>query len=97
MAPSSRFAVSLKPKVAYLDLNFCALWKKQTTSPSLAYAGHPVPGLRRKARVDFFLSAVEDRQVDPGQPLGVGEKVHLDDLAVPDRDRSDRERLSVAQ
>jgi hypothetical protein len=31
MAPSSRFAVSLKPKVAYLVLNFCALWKKQTT------------------------------------------------------------------
>src|SRR5215210_2412210 len=27
MAPSSRFAVSLKPNVAYLELNFCALWK----------------------------------------------------------------------
>ena len=27
MAPSSRFAVSLKPNVAYLDLNLCALWK----------------------------------------------------------------------
>ena len=27
MAPSSRFASSLKPNVAYLDLNFCALWK----------------------------------------------------------------------
>jgi hypothetical protein len=27
MAPSSRFAASLKPNVAYLDLNFCALWK----------------------------------------------------------------------
>src|SRR5438094_2707227 len=40
-APSSRFAVSLKPKVAYLVLNFCALWKKQTTLPSLAYAGMP--------------------------------------------------------
>jgi hypothetical protein len=26
MAPSSRFALSLKPNVAYLDLNFCALW-----------------------------------------------------------------------
>src|SRR5213083_2152119 len=25
MAPSSRFASSLKPNVAYLDLNFCAL------------------------------------------------------------------------
>src|SRR4051812_3789774 len=40
-APSSRFAVSLKPKVAYLVLNFCALWKKQTTLPSFAYAGIP--------------------------------------------------------
>src|SRR5438093_2780185 len=40
-APSSRFAVSLKPKVAYLVLNFCPLWKKQTTLPSLAYAGMP--------------------------------------------------------
>src|SRR5947207_709870 len=39
--PSSRFALSLKPNVAYLVLNFCALWKKQTTSPSLAYAGIP--------------------------------------------------------
>jgi hypothetical protein len=36
MAPSSRFATSLKPNVAYRDLNFCALWKKQTTLPSLA-------------------------------------------------------------
>jgi DNA-binding CsgD family transcriptional regulator len=41
MAPSSRFAVSLKPNVAYLVLNFCAGWKKQTTLPSLAYAGIP--------------------------------------------------------
>src|SRR5436305_11975350 len=41
MAPSSRFAVSLKPNVAYLVLNFCALWKKQTTLPSLVYAGIP--------------------------------------------------------
>src|SRR5918994_2073567 len=41
MAPSSRFALSLKPNVAYLALNFAALWKKQTTLPSLAYAGIP--------------------------------------------------------
>jgi hypothetical protein len=41
MDPLSRFASSLKPSVAYLDLNFCALWKKQTTLPSLAYAGIP--------------------------------------------------------
>src|SRR6516165_11043121 len=41
MAPSSRFASCWKPKVAYLVLNFAALWKKQTTLPSLAYAGIP--------------------------------------------------------
>src|SRR5207247_8757128 len=40
-APLSRFALSLKPNVAYLVLKFCALWKKQTTLPSLAYAGIP--------------------------------------------------------
>src|SRR5438128_7553021 len=40
-APSSRFAASLNPSVAYLVLNFCALWKWQTTLPSLAYAGIP--------------------------------------------------------
>src|SRR5207245_1922304 len=38
MLPSSRFALSLKPSVAYLVLNFCPLWKKQTPLPSLAYA-----------------------------------------------------------
>src|SRR5688500_9247109 len=27
MVPSSMFASSLKPNVAYLELNFCALWK----------------------------------------------------------------------
>jgi hypothetical protein len=36
MAPSSRFASCMKPSVVYLVLNFCALWKKQTTFPSLA-------------------------------------------------------------
>ena len=36
MAPSSRLAASLKPSVAYLDLNFAPLWKKQTTLPSFA-------------------------------------------------------------
>src|SRR5574341_374635 len=42
MLPSSRFASSLKPNVAYLYLNLSAAVKKQTTSPSLlAYAGIP--------------------------------------------------------
>ena len=49
MSPSSRFAWSLKPSVAYLDLNFCALWKKQTTLPSLAYAGIPYQVLGARA------------------------------------------------
>src|SRR5437870_5438407 len=49
MAPSSRFAWSLKPSVAYLVLNFCALWKKQTTLPSLAYAGIPYQVLSERA------------------------------------------------
>src|SRR5579864_6732382 len=33
-SPSSRFASCWKPKVAYLDLNFAPLWKKQMTLPS---------------------------------------------------------------
>ena len=41
--------LSLKPNVAYLDLNFCALWKKQTTLPSLAYAGIPYQVLGERA------------------------------------------------
>src|SRR4029450_12025820 len=41
MVPSSRFAASSKPNVAYLELNFSALLKKQTTLPSLASAGIP--------------------------------------------------------
>jgi hypothetical protein len=48
-APSPRFAVSLKPNVAYLVLNFCALWKKQTTLPSLVYAGIPNQNLGERA------------------------------------------------
>ena len=36
MEPSSSFAASSKPSVAYLELNFAALLKKQTTLPSLA-------------------------------------------------------------
>src|SRR5438445_13259108 len=49
MAPSSRFASCMKPNVAYLVLNFCALWKKQTTLPSLAYAGIPYQSLGERA------------------------------------------------
>src|SRR5438309_9392086 len=49
IAPSSRFALSLKPSVAYLVLNFWALWKKQTTLSSLAYAGIPYHSLGERA------------------------------------------------
>ena len=34
--PSSSLAESLKPKVEYRALNFCAPWKKHTTLPSRA-------------------------------------------------------------
>src|SRR5450759_272235 len=41
MAPSSSFALSVKPRVWYLALNFPAFWKKQMMLPSLVYAGIP--------------------------------------------------------
>jgi hypothetical protein len=73
MAPSSRFALSLKLNVAYLELNFCALWKKQTTLPSLAYAGIPYQrfGERAGACLDDLM-----------EPLGHGaiRFLHLGDL-----------------
>src|SRR5215211_6571632 len=49
MLPSSRFAASWKPNVEYLELNFCALWKKQTTFPSFVYAGIPYQVLGQRA------------------------------------------------
>src|SRR5262245_9544130 len=57
MAPSSRFASSLKPSVAYLVLNFRALWKKQTTLPPLAYAGIPYQSLGARAGALALMSA----------------------------------------
>src|SRR5438874_2469104 len=52
-------------------------------------------------RVSFFglmatSSGLEDRQVELCQALRVGQEVQLDDLAIADRNRPDRERLSVA-
>src|SRR2546422_10376045 len=61
--PSSRFALSLKPNVAYLALNLCALWKKQTTWSSLAYAGIPYQVLGERAGAGFD---------DGMEPLGHG-------------------------
>src|SRR6202171_2539993 len=49
MVPSSRGAASLKPNVAYLVLNFCAGWKKQTVLPSLPYAGIPYQSFGERA------------------------------------------------
>src|SRR2546421_6441652 len=57
MLPSSSFALSLKPKVAYLVLNFCALWKKQTTLPSLAYAGIPYQVVGERAGALALMTA----------------------------------------
>src|SRR5207245_1129163 len=54
---ASRFAASLKPNVAYLVLNFCALRKKQTTLPFLAYAGIPYQGLAERAGVLAWMRA----------------------------------------
>ena len=64
MAPSSRFALSLKPNVAYLVLNFWPLWKKQTTLSSLAYAGIPYQVFGERAGALAFDDRVE--------PLGHG-------------------------
>ncbi len=57
MSPSSRFALALKPSVAYLDLNFCALWKWQRTVPSLAYAGIPYHVLGDRSGAVSLMSA----------------------------------------
>jgi hypothetical protein len=40
---------------------------------------------------------LEDREIELGEPLWVGEEVQRDDLPASDRDRTDRERFSVAQ
>src|SRR5256714_286290 len=57
MVPSSRCALSLKPKVAYLVLNFCAGWKKQMTLPSLAYAGIPYQVVGERAGALALMTA----------------------------------------
>src|SRR5215467_6180410 len=57
ISPSSIFALSLKPSVAYLVLNFCAGWKWQTTLPSLAYAGIPYQSFGERAGVLALMTA----------------------------------------
>src|ERR1700682_745836 len=57
MVPASRFALSLKPSVEYRALNFPAFLKKQTTMPSLAYAGIPYQVFGASAGAVVFMSA----------------------------------------
>src|SRR6516165_4711854 len=56
-APSSRFAASLKPSVMYLSLNLSPPRKKQTTLPSLVYAGIPYQSLGERAGALALMSA----------------------------------------
>ena len=74
MAPSSRFAASLKPSVAYLALNFSAALEEADDLAVLGVRGHPVPGLRREVR----RAGLDDRM----EPLGHGaiRSLHLGDL-----------------
>jgi len=48
MAPSSSSLVSLKPNVAYLVLNFCALGRSRRPCHPCWHTRHPVPGFRRE-------------------------------------------------
>src|SRR5450432_1347758 len=41
------------------------------------------------------VATAQHRQIESAEALGVGEDVDLDDLAAADRERHDRERLSV--
>src|ERR1700680_3451125 len=89
MSPSSRFALSLKPNVVYLVLNFCALWKKQTTLPSLAYAGIPYQVLGDSAGA-LALMIVWSRSAVARSGSGISAifaRTSLSPSAVPERVR----------
>ena len=62
MAPLSRFASSLKPNVAYLDLNLSRALEEADHLAVLGIRGHPVPGSRGKGR----RAGLDDRV----EPLG---------------------------
>lgn len=84
--------MSLNPNVAYLDLNLAALWKKQTTLPSLAYAGIPyqVLGERAGALVLMIASGpLEDAGRNVWTILGAGFQI-LCSWDLPVRIRFDR-------
>src|SRR6266436_8843457 len=73
MWPSSRFALSLKPSVAYLALNCCALWKQRSTLPSLHTPA---------ARIRFSARGLARWLGDGMKPLGHSaiRFLHLGDL-----------------
>ena len=48
MAPSSRFASSLKPNVAYLVFELLSALEEADDLALLGVRGHPVPGLRER-------------------------------------------------
>src|SRR5512132_4568741 len=55
--------------------------------------GPELPGLTRAA-TSAGSSAVQDRQVEPAQPRGIGEHVELDAPPTPDGEAHDRDRPS---
>src|SRR5262245_36682389 len=55
MAPSSMFAASSKPNVAYRDLNLSALLKKQTILSAFVYAGMPYQVLGDRSGAAFVM------------------------------------------
>src|SRR4051812_13996503 len=69
MAPWSRLAASSKPNVAYLDLNFSALLKKQTTLPSLVYAGIPYHVLAARPGAASFTIACSRSAIARSVPV----------------------------
>ena len=74
MAPSSRFALSLKPSVAYLRLELLRALEEADDLAVLGIRGHPVPGSRREG----WRAGLDDRM----EPLGHGaiRFRHLGDL-----------------
>ena len=83
MAPASTFAASSKPNVAYLDLNLAALLKKQTTLPSLAYAGIPYQVFGQRSGADSVMISWSRLAIARSFPFIVGDR--LQQVAFPVR------------
>src|SRR4029450_7682029 len=73
----------------------CALTRALTSGPA-DHAAVDRSGLSKltPAAPPVGWSAVQGRQVDPAQPLGVGEDIDLDDPPVSNREAHDRKRSS---